>query len=75
MDVQVQRTFVIPTPPSEPSTEVLLTVFDLVAPTYHVTVLYAYAAPNPINAALLDALASTLPRFPLLTARTRNTHP
>jgi len=41
MDVQVQRSFVIPAPASEPSTEVPLTVFDLVAPTYHVTVLYA----------------------------------
>ncbi|EES09214.2 hypothetical protein BDA96_05G026400 [Sorghum bicolor] len=69
MDVQVQRTFVIPAPASEPSAEVPLTVFDLVAPTYHVTVLFAYTAPNPTNAALLDALAATLPRFPLLTAR------
>jgi hypothetical protein len=53
MDVQVQRSFLIPAPQSEPSTEVPLTVFDLVAPTYHVTVLFAYAAPNPTNAALL----------------------
>lgn len=69
MDVQVQRSFVIPAPQSEPSAEVPLTVFDLVAPAYHVTVLFAYAAPNPTDAALLDALAATLPRFPLLTAR------
>ncbi|RLN28958.1 agmatine coumaroyltransferase-2-like [Panicum miliaceum] len=69
MDVQVQRTFVIPPPPSEPSAEVPPTVFDLVAPAYHVTVLFAYAPPNPTNAALLQALADTLPRFPLLTAR------
>ncbi|RCV36388.1 hypothetical protein SETIT_7G314700v2 [Setaria italica] len=69
MDVQVQRTFTIPAPPSEPSAEVPPTVFDLVAPAYHVTVLFAYAPPNPTNAALLAALAATLPRFPLLTAR------
>ncbi|CAL4995693.1 unnamed protein product [Urochloa decumbens] len=69
MDVQVQRTFTIPAPPSEPSAEVPPTVFDLVAPPYHVTVLFAFSAPNPTNAALLDALAATLPRFPLLTAR------
>ncbi|CAL4911729.1 unnamed protein product [Urochloa decumbens] len=69
MDVQVQRTFTIPAPPSLPSAEVPPTVFDLVAPPYHVTVLFAYAPPNPTNAALLDALAATLPRFPLLTAR------
>ncbi|CAN6348890.1 unnamed protein product [Urochloa humidicola] len=69
MDVQVQRTFTIPAPPSEPSVEVPPTVFDLVAPAYHVTVLFAFSPPNPTNAALLDALAATLPRFPLLTAR------
>ncbi|PUZ43618.1 hypothetical protein GQ55_8G022900 [Panicum hallii var. hallii] len=69
MDVQVQRALVIPPPPSEPSAEVPLTVFDLVAPAYHVTVLFAYAPPNPTNAALLHALTATLPRFPLLTAR------
>ena len=56
MDVQVQRTFVIPPPPSEPSAEVPPTVFDLVAPAYHVTVLFAYAPPNPTSAALLAAL-------------------
>jgi hypothetical protein len=33
--------------------------FDLIAPPYHVTVLFAYASPNPTNA----ALAATLPRF------------
>ncbi|CAO2140783.1 unnamed protein product [Urochloa humidicola] len=71
MDVQVQRTFTIPAPPSEPSAEVLPTTFDLVAPAYHVTVLFAFSPPNPTNAALLDALAATLPRFPLLTARLR----
>ena len=78
MDVQLQRTFVIPPPPSEPSAEVPPTVFDLVAPAYHVTVLFAYAPPNPTNAALLHALADTLPRFPLLTARRlerRPSHP
>ncbi|PAN15918.1 hypothetical protein PAHAL_3G020100 [Panicum hallii] len=69
MDGQVQRTLVIPPPPSEPSKEVPPTVFDLVAPAYHVTVLFAYAPPNPTNAALLHALTATLPRFPLLTAR------
>ena len=72
MDVQVQRTFVIPPPPSA---EVPPTVFDLVAPAYHVTVLYAYAPPNPTSAALLAALADTLPRFPLLTARRLERHP
>ncbi|KAL6905667.1 hypothetical protein ACP4OV_003268 [Aristida adscensionis] len=69
MDVQVQRSFIVPTPPSEPSSEVPLTAFDLVAPTYHVTVLHAFAPPNPTNAGLLAALAATLPRFPLLTGR------
>nr|CAB3462988.1 unnamed protein product [Digitaria exilis] len=70
MDVQVQRTFTIPPPPSgPPCSEVHPTIFDLVAPPYHVTVLFAYAPPNPTNAALLHALAATLPRFPLLTAR------
>ncbi|OEL19794.1 Agmatine coumaroyltransferase-1 [Dichanthelium oligosanthes] len=70
MDVQVQRAFIVPAPPSESSSsEVPPTVFDLVAPAYHVTVLFAYAPPNPTNAALLDALAATLTRFPLLTAR------
>lgn len=70
MDVQVQRTFTVPAPPPpEPSAEVPPTVFDLVAPPYHVTVLFAYAPPNPTNEALLAALADTLPRFPLLTAR------
>ncbi|CAL4904357.1 unnamed protein product [Urochloa decumbens] len=69
MGVKVQRTFTIPAPPSEPSAEVPPTVFDLVAPAYHVTVLFAFSPPNPTNAALLDALAATLPRFPLLTAR------
>ncbi|XP_047049620.1 tryptamine hydroxycinnamoyltransferase 1-like [Lolium rigidum] len=67
MDVQVQRTLVMP-PPAAPSAEVPLTVFDLAAPTYHVTVLFAFSPPNPTNQALLDALAATLPRFPLLTA-------
>lgn len=69
MDVQVQRSFIIPAPQAQPSSEVPFTVFDLIAPTYHVTVLYAFSAPNPSNAALLDTLAATLPRFPLLTAR------
>ncbi|KAF8664645.1 hypothetical protein HU200_054354 [Digitaria exilis] len=70
MEVQVQRTFTIPTPPSEPpSSEVAPTIFDLVAPPYHVTVLFAYAPPNPTNTTLLAALAATLPRFHLLTAR------
>ncbi|CAN6380477.1 unnamed protein product [Urochloa humidicola] len=69
MDVQVQRTFTIPAPPSEPSAEVPPTVFDLVAPPYHVTVLFAFSSPNPTNATLIDALVATLPRFPLLTAR------
>ncbi|CAN6339531.1 unnamed protein product [Urochloa humidicola] len=68
MDVQLQRTFTIPAPPSEPSAEAPPTVFDLVAPPYHVTVLFAFSPPNPTNAALLDALAATLRRFPLLTA-------
>ncbi|KAK1628986.1 hypothetical protein QYE76_003301 [Lolium multiflorum] len=67
MDVQVQRTLVMP-PPAAPSAEVPLTVFDLAAPTYHVTVLFAFSPPNPTNQALLGALAATLPRFPLLTA-------
>ncbi|CAM0950339.1 unnamed protein product [Alopecurus aequalis] len=67
MDVQVQRTFVMP-PPAVPSEEVPLTVFDLAAPTYHVTVLFAFSPPNPTNQALLDALSATLSRFPLLTA-------
>jgi shikimate O-hydroxycinnamoyltransferase len=69
MDVQVQRTLVIPEPPAQPTEEVPFTVFDRVAPTYHVTVLFAFAAPNPTAAALIDALAATLPRFPILTAR------
>ncbi|TVT97942.1 hypothetical protein EJB05_56768, partial [Eragrostis curvula] len=69
MDVQVQRRFVIPAPPSQPPCEVPLTVFDLVAPTYHVTVLFAFSPPNPTNAALVAALEATLPCFPLLTAR------
>ncbi|KAM0901526.1 hypothetical protein ACQ4PT_019930 [Festuca glaucescens] len=59
MDVQVQRTFVMP-PPAAPSAEVPLTVFDLAAPTYHVTVLFAFSPPNPTSQALLDALAATL---------------
>lgn len=76
MDVRVQRSFIIPAPvvahetgaaPSE--VEVPLTVFDLVAPTYHVTVLFAFSPPNPTNDALVAALSSTLPYFPLLTAR------
>ncbi|XP_051191355.1 tryptamine benzoyltransferase 1-like [Lolium perenne] len=67
MDVQVQRTLVMP-PPAAPSAEVPLTVFDLAAPTYHVTVLFAFSPPNPTNQALLYALAATLPCFPLLTA-------
>ncbi|XP_062204817.1 tryptamine hydroxycinnamoyltransferase 1-like [Phragmites australis] len=45
------------------------TVFDLVAPTYHVTVLFAFSPPNPTDDVLIDALAATLPHFPLLTAR------
>ncbi|TVU50768.1 hypothetical protein EJB05_02157, partial [Eragrostis curvula] len=72
MDVKVQRSHVIPAPPTQPSEEVPFTVFDLVAPPYHVTVLFAFTAPNPTNAALIDALAATLPRFPLLTARLEN---
>jgi hypothetical protein len=67
MDVQVQRTFVIPPPPLEPSSEVPPTIFHLVAPPYHVTVLFAYTPPNTTNAAILPALTDTLPRFPLLT--------
>ncbi|GJN32257.1 hypothetical protein PR202_gb20748 [Eleusine coracana subsp. coracana] len=72
MDVRVQRSLVIPAPATlPPSSEVPFTVFDL---SYHVTVLFAFAAPNPTNAALLDALAATLPRFPLLTARIERRH-
>ncbi|KAM3273851.1 hypothetical protein ACQJBY_043184 [Aegilops geniculata] len=70
MGVQVRRTFVVP-PAAAPSEEVPLTVFDLAAPTYHVTVLFAFSPPNPTNQALLDALSATLPRFPLLTAAMR----
>ncbi|KAF8671574.1 hypothetical protein HU200_049894 [Digitaria exilis] len=70
MDVQVQRTFTTPPPPSgPPCSEVQPTIFDLVAPPYHVTVLFAYAPPNPTNTTLLHALIATIPRFPLLTAR------
>ncbi|KAL6906047.1 hypothetical protein ACP4OV_003648 [Aristida adscensionis] len=69
MDVQVQQSFVVPAPPSEPAEEVPLTVFDLVAPAYHITVLYAFTPPNPPTAALVGALVTTLPHFPLLTAR------
>lgn len=68
MDVQVQRTLVIPSPPSEPE-KVRFTVFDLLAPSYHYTALYAFSAPNPTNAALIDGLAAVLPHFPLLAAR------
>uniref|UniRef100_J3N5W5 Transferase family protein n=1 Tax=Oryza brachyantha TaxID=4533 RepID=J3N5W5_ORYBR len=68
MEVQVKRTLVVPPPPCE-TEEVPLTVFDLVAPTYHVTVLFAFSPPNPTTRALLDALLATLPHFPLLTAR------
>ncbi|KAL6641934.1 hypothetical protein ACP70R_020115 [Stipagrostis hirtigluma subsp. patula] len=69
MDVQVHRSFVVPAPPSGPEEEVPLTVFDLVAPAYHITVLFAFSPPNPTSAALVDALTATLPHFPLLTAR------
>ncbi|KAL6607778.1 hypothetical protein ACP70R_040841 [Stipagrostis hirtigluma subsp. patula] len=67
MEVQVQRTFVIPA--SSPPEEVPLTVFDLITSVHHVTVLYAFSPPTPTNGALLDALSATLPRFPILTAR------
>lgn len=69
MEVQVKRTLVVPPPPTCETEEVPLTVFDLVAPTYHVTVLFAFSPPNPTTRALLDALSAMLPHFPLLTAR------
>uniref|UniRef100_A0A0E0IY31 Uncharacterized protein n=1 Tax=Oryza nivara TaxID=4536 RepID=A0A0E0IY31_ORYNI len=68
MEVQVKRSLVVPPPPRE-TEETPLTVFELVAPTYHVTVLFAFSPPNPTTRALLDALSATLPHFPLLTAR------
>ncbi|BAH95506.1 tryptamine hydroxycinnamoyltransferase 1-like [Oryza sativa Japonica Group] len=68
MEVQVKRSSVVPPPPRE-TEETPLTVFELVAPTYHVTVLFAFSPPNPTTRALLDALSATLPHFPLLTAR------
>ncbi|TVU30043.1 hypothetical protein EJB05_21646, partial [Eragrostis curvula] len=68
MDVQVERTFVIP-PSSSESEEVPFTVFDFVAKPSHMTVLYAFSAPNPTNEALLAALTAVLPSFPLLAAR------
>ncbi|KAK3154123.1 hypothetical protein QOZ80_2BG0186390 [Eleusine coracana subsp. coracana] len=68
MDVQVERTFVIPPPPSEPE-KVQFTVFDLLAPSYHYTALYAFTPPNPTNDALIAGLTAVLPLFPLLTAR------
>uniref|UniRef100_A0A0E0BF17 Uncharacterized protein n=1 Tax=Oryza glumipatula TaxID=40148 RepID=A0A0E0BF17_9ORYZ len=69
MEVQVKRTLVVPPLPSRETEEAPLTVFDLVAPTYHVTVLFAFSPPNPTTSALLDALSATLSHFPLLTAR------
>ncbi|GJN21081.1 hypothetical protein PR202_gb08529 [Eleusine coracana subsp. coracana] len=67
MDVQVERSFIIPPSPSEPE-EVPLTVFDLIAKPSHVTVLYAFSAPTPSNDALRTALTAVLPHFPLLSA-------
>lgn len=71
----MQRRLFIPAPLSQPSTAVPLTAFDLVAPTYHVTVLFAFSPPNPTNAALRTALEPTLPHFPLLTARLERRSP
>uniref|UniRef100_A0A0E0MJD3 Uncharacterized protein n=1 Tax=Oryza punctata TaxID=4537 RepID=A0A0E0MJD3_ORYPU len=51
---------VVPPPPRE-TEEVPLTVFDLVAPTYHVTVLFAFSPPNPTTRALHDAPALPAP--------------
>ncbi|KAK3154124.1 hypothetical protein QOZ80_2BG0186400 [Eleusine coracana subsp. coracana] len=68
MDVQIERTFVIPPPPCE-FEETPFTVFDLLARPAHVTVLYAFSAPSPSNEALLTALTAVLPHFPLLSAR------
>ncbi|GJN21083.1 hypothetical protein PR202_gb08531 [Eleusine coracana subsp. coracana] len=68
MDVQIERTFVIPPPPCELE-ETPFTVFDLLARPAHVTVLYAFSAPSPSNEALLSALTAVLPHFPLLSAR------
>uniref|UniRef100_A0A0E0MC76 Uncharacterized protein n=1 Tax=Oryza punctata TaxID=4537 RepID=A0A0E0MC76_ORYPU len=45
MEVQVKRSLVVPPPPRE-TEEVPLTVFDLVASTYHVTVLFAFSPPS-----------------------------
>ncbi|GJM85030.1 hypothetical protein PR202_ga00758 [Eleusine coracana subsp. coracana] len=67
MDVQIERTFVIPPPPCELE-ETPFTVFDLLARPAHVTVLYAFSAPSPSNEALLSALTAVLPHFPLLSA-------
>ncbi|KAK2630815.1 hypothetical protein QOZ80_UnG0725150 [Eleusine coracana subsp. coracana] len=69
LDVQVQRTLVIPAPATQSTEEVPFTIFDRVAPTYHVTVLFAFSPPNPTPSTLIAALAATLPRFPILTAR------
>uniref|UniRef100_A0A0D9XWP1 Transferase family protein n=1 Tax=Leersia perrieri TaxID=77586 RepID=A0A0D9XWP1_9ORYZ len=71
--VQVKKTFVVP-PPQRDTEEVPLTVFDLVAPAYHVTVLFAFSPPNPPTSDLVDALSATLPQFPLLTARLDHHH-
>uniref|UniRef100_A0A0D9XNV4 Transferase family protein n=1 Tax=Leersia perrieri TaxID=77586 RepID=A0A0D9XNV4_9ORYZ len=73
MEVQVKRSLVVP-PPQCDAEEVPFTVFDLIAPTYHVTVLFAFSPPNPTINSLLDALSSTLPHFPILTARIEHVH-
>uniref|UniRef100_A0A0D9XWN9 Transferase family protein n=1 Tax=Leersia perrieri TaxID=77586 RepID=A0A0D9XWN9_9ORYZ len=73
MEVQVKRSLVVP-PPQCDVEEVPFTVFDLVAPSYHVTVLFAFSPPNPTIDSLLDALSTTLPHFPILTARIEHEH-
>ncbi|PKA51806.1 Agmatine coumaroyltransferase-2 [Apostasia shenzhenica] len=76
MEVQLQRSFTIPSPPKNTDpTELPLTVFDRFASNIYIAVLFAFSPPTPTNSHLIGALSETLHlHFPSFTARLTPSH-
>ncbi|CAL9151305.1 unnamed protein product [Musa hybrid cultivar] len=70
MEVQVRSSAVLALgdPNTEPR-EVPLTIFDRFACDIHIAVLYAFTAPTPSNADIVEGLSETLAHFPMLAAQ------
>ncbi|WOL03867.1 hypothetical protein Cni_G12587 [Canna indica] len=78
MEIEVQKTTILTPhhvdPHAEPK-EIPLNIFDLFASDNNIAVLFAFAAPTPSNADIIEALSKALLHFPLLTAQLGRTRP